>query len=62
MRPLLFQRDNIIRSVAKFDPDYTKNIEGEIIRIHWDTHQLLNLVTKRLASVFNLGIEKNQKI
>ena len=62
IRPLLFQRDNIIRSVAKFDPDYTRNIEGEIIRIHWDTYQLFNLVTKRLASVFNLDIEKNQKI
>ena len=62
IRPLLFQRDNIIRSVAKFDPDYTRNIEGEIIRIHWDTHQLLNLVTKRLSTVFNLEIVKDQKI
>jgi hypothetical protein len=62
VRPLLFQRDNIIRSVAKFDPDYTRNIEGEVIRIHWDTYQLLNLVTKRLNNVFHLGIENNQKI
>lgn len=62
IRPLLFLRDNIIRAVALYDPDYTRNIEGEVIRIHWDTYQLLNLVTKRLASVFKLGIENNQKI
>lgn len=62
VRPVLFQRDNIIRAVAKFDPDYTRNIEGEVIRIHWDTFQLLNLVTKRLNHVFNLELENNQKI
>lgn len=62
VRPVLFQRDNIIRAVAKFDPDYTRNIEGEVIRIHWDTYQLLNLVSKRLNHVFSLGIENNQKI
>lgn len=62
IRPVLFQRDNIIRSVAKYDPDYTRNIEGEVIRIHWDTYQLLKLVTKRLNTAFNLNIENNQKI
>ncbi|MCB5185211.1 ATP-binding protein [Methylobacillus gramineus] len=62
IRPVLFQRDNIIRSVAKYDPDYTRNIEGEVIRIHWDTHQLLKLVTKRLDAAFNLQIENSQKI
>jgi len=62
IRPILFQRDNILRSVARFDPDYTRNIESEIIRIHWDTYQLLNLVAKRLNKAFNLEIEKNQRI
>lgn len=62
VRPVLFQRDNIIRSVAKFDPDYSRNIEGEVIRVHWDTHQLLNLVAKRLNNVFNLKLENTQKI
>jgi len=62
VRPVLFQRDNIIRAVAKYDPDYTRNIEGELIRIHWDTHQLLNLVTRRLNSFFNLNLENSQRI
>jgi hypothetical protein len=62
VRTVLFQRDNIIRSVAKFDPDYTRNIEGEIIRIHWDTYQLMNLATKRLNAAFSLSMENTQKI
>lgn len=62
VRPVLFQRDNVIRTVAKLDPDYTRNIEGELLRLHWDTYQLLNLVTKRLNKAFNLDLENNQKI
>lgn len=62
VRPVIFQRDNILRAVQKFDPDYTRNIEGEVIPIHWDTHQLQNLVAKRLNSAFSLNIEHVQKI
>lgn len=62
VRAVMFQRDNIIRSVQKFDPDYTRNIEGEVITIHWDTYQLQNLVTRRLNSAFNLNLENAQKI
>jgi hypothetical protein len=46
VRPVIFQRDNILRAVQKFDPDYTRNIEGEVIPIHWDTYQLQNLVVE----------------
>ncbi|MDO9141628.1 MAG: ATP-binding protein [Methylobacter sp.] len=62
VRVVIFQRDNIIRSIAKHDPDYTRNIEGEIIRIHWDTYQLFNLITKRLNTAFTLGLENSKKI
>ncbi|CAM2339144.1 MULTISPECIES: P-loop ATPase, Sll1717 family [Burkholderia] len=62
IRPIIFQRDNILRAVQKFDPDYTRNIEGEVISLHWDTYQLQNLVTKRLNVAFDLKIEKAQKI
>lgn len=62
IRAVMFQRDNILRSVQKFDPDYTRNIEGEVITIHWDKYQLQNLVTKRLNSAFNLNLENAQKI
>ncbi len=59
---MLFQRDNILRSVERFDPDYSRNIEGEILTIHWDTHQLQSLVTRRLNAAFSLDLEKAQRI
>lgn len=62
VRAVLFQRDNILRAVQKYDPDYTRNIEGEVIPIHWDTYQLQNLVARRLNVVFELGLENTQKI
>lgn len=62
VRVIIFQRDNIIRSVARYDDDYTRNIEGELIRIHWDVRQLFNLVTKRINSSLNLDLENTRKI
>lgn len=62
LRPVLFIRDNVNRSIAHFDPDYTRNIEGEILRIHWDQFQLLNLVARRLDKAFHLGIQNDQKV
>lgn len=62
IRPVLFLRDNINRSIAHYDPDYTRNIEGEILRIHWDQYQLLNLASRRLNTAFNLGIQNDQKV
>ena len=62
LRVVIFQRDNIIRSVARYDDDYTRNIEGELIRIHWDVRQLFNLVTKRINSSLGLKLENSRKI
>lgn len=62
VRAVIFQRDNILRAVQKFDPDYTRNIEGEVLPIHWDTYQLQNLVAKRLNVAFALNIENAQRI
>lgn len=62
VRAVIFQRDNILRAVQKYDPDYTRNIEGEVIALHWDSYQLQSLVAKRLNTVFDLKIENSQKI
>ncbi len=62
VRVVIFQRDNMIRAVQKHDPDYTRNIEGEVLTIHWDTYQLQNLVAKRLNAAFDLKLENTQKI
>lgn len=62
VRPIIFLRDNIYRTLAKEDPDYSRNIEGQVIRLHWDWAQLLTLVTTRMKLSFNITIEKDQKV
>lgn len=62
VRPVLFMRDNVNKLITRFDPDYTRNIEGEILRIHWDQFQLLNMVSRRLNTIFCLDIENDQKV
>jgi hypothetical protein len=60
--PNHFLRDNIFRSLSKEDPDYSRNIEGQVIRLHWDWAQLLMLSAKRMKVAFNLDIEKDQRV
>jgi hypothetical protein len=49
---LLFIRDNMFRALAEFDGDYSRNIEGNTLRLHWDEESLLNLVALRLRTAF----------
>ncbi|MFC2973845.1 P-loop ATPase, Sll1717 family [Azotobacter bryophylli] len=62
VRPIIFLRDNIFRALAKEDPDYSRNIEGQAIRLHWDWAQLLLLAATRMRISFNLDIEKDQRV
>lgn len=62
IRPIIFLRDNIFRALAKLDPDYSRNVEGQVIRLHWDWAQLLGLAAKRLKIHFSLDIEKDQRV
>jgi hypothetical protein len=62
IRPIVFLRDNIYRTLAKEDPDYSRNIEGQVIRLHWDWAQLLTLVTARMKLSFKIAVEKDQKV
>ncbi len=62
LNPVLFLRDNIFRALEKIDPDYSRNLEGEALRLHWDEYQLLNLVAARLKNSFNLQPENSIRI
>lgn len=62
IRPIIFLRDNIYRAVAKEDPDYSRNIEGQVMRLHWDWAQLLVLATSRMKVSFKINLEKDQRI
>ncbi|MEE4962431.1 ATP-binding protein [Pseudomonas alliivorans] len=57
-----FVRDNIHRAISKMDPDFTRNIEGQVLRLHWDEYNLFNLVCNRMRSAFNSKIENNTRL
>ncbi|VXC51710.1 Putative transposon gamma-delta 80.3 kDa protein (fragment) [Pseudomonas sp. 8Z] len=57
-----FVRDNIYRSISKLDPDFTRNIEGQTLRLHWDEYNLFNLVCNRMRTAFQSDIENNTRI
>lgn len=57
-----FVRDNIYRAISKMDPDFTRNIEGQALRLHWDEYNLYNMVCNRLRVAFDLKIENNTRV
>ena len=60
---ILFVRDNLFRALAKFDPDFSRHIEGSSLRLHWDENGLLVVVANRLRVHLNLeGVENDIKI
>ncbi|HET7307228.1 MAG TPA: ATP-binding protein [Gammaproteobacteria bacterium] len=62
IKPIIFLRDNIFRAVQTFDPDYTRNIEGHVLRLHWDENALFNFASLRLKFAFELEDESSLKI
>ncbi|MEH5974559.1 hypothetical protein PO654_26490 [Phytobacter diazotrophicus] len=57
-----FVRDNIHRAISKMDPDFTRNIEGQVLRLHWDEYNLFNLVCNRMRAAFQSTIENNTRV
>jgi hypothetical protein len=62
VRVTLFLRDNMARAVEQLDPDYSRDIEGQILRLHWEENQLFSLVCNRLRVAFNLDLENDVKV
>ena len=62
IQPTLFLRDNMFRTLARRNPDYSRNIEAQVLHIHWDEYQLKNLVCNRLREAFNIKLESNVKV
>jgi hypothetical protein len=61
-RVTLFLRDNMARAVEQLDPDYSRNIEGQTLRLHWEEGQLFSLICNRLRQAFNLSAESDLKV
>ncbi|VVO18471.1 hypothetical protein PS718_04016 [Pseudomonas fluorescens] len=62
IRPIIFLRDNVFRALAKEDPDYSRNLEGQVIRLHWDWPLLLQLAATRMKLSFHVEVEKDQRV
>jgi len=62
VKPIIFLRDNIFRSVAYHDQDFTRNIEGQTLRLHWDVNNLFYLVCNRIRLAFNDNTQNNRRL
>ncbi|HEY3445779.1 MAG TPA: 5'-methylthioadenosine/S-adenosylhomocysteine nucleosidase [Myxococcales bacterium] len=59
---MLFVRDNIYRSLAHLDTDFSRHIEPHSLRLHWDEQSLLPLVAQRLRIALNLPMENDIRV
>ena len=61
-RITVFLRDNIFRSIQQKDPDYSRNIEGHTLRLHWNVETLFTLAAVRLRVAFEMREEATRRI
>ncbi len=62
LQAIVFLRDNIFRAVELVDPDFSRNLEGQILRLHWDPEELFYMVCKRIRAAFPLEQESDVKV
>ena len=48
--------------MQQLDPDYSRNIEGSVLRLHWDLQSLWQFAASRLQQAFRLKQEPTAKI
>jgi hypothetical protein len=56
---VIFLRDNIARAIQDLDPDYSRNLEGSVLRLHWTEYELFAMACKRLRVASGLGVEND---
>lgn len=62
VQALVFLRDNIFRAIQLEDLDFSRNLEGQILRLHWDPEELFYMVCKRIRIAFSMERESDVKI
>ncbi|WP_309688596.1 ATP-binding protein [Stenotrophomonas sp. SORGH_AS_0321] len=58
----VFIRDNMLRAIEAEDRDFTRNLESQVLRLHWDPQELFYLVAKRVRFVFGVAKESDIKV
>jgi hypothetical protein len=58
----VFLRDNIFRAVQRDDRDFSRNLEGQVLRLHWDPEELFYMVGKRIRVAFAIARESDVKV
>jgi hypothetical protein len=59
---VVFVRDNMMRALAHFDNDFSRHIEGNTLRLHWDEPSLLHLIASRLRVAFEFDDENDMRV
>jgi hypothetical protein len=60
-RAVVFVRDNIFRAIQIEDNDFSRNLEAQVLRLHWDQQELFYMVAKRIRHVFPVDRESDVK-
>jgi hypothetical protein len=55
----VFLRDNIFRVIQLRDPDYSRNVEGDVLRLHWEEYHLFNMICNRIRVAFEIEPENS---
>lgn len=62
VQAIVFLRDNIFRAVQVEDRDFSRNLEGQVLRLHWDPDELFYMVCKRIRTAFSIQRESDVKV
>ena len=62
LQAIVFLRDNIFRAVQQEDRDFSRNLEGQVLRLHWDPEELFYMVCKRIRTAFLMERESDVKV
>lgn len=62
VQAIVFLRDNIFRTIQIEDPDFSRNLEGQVLRLHWDAEELFYMVCKRIRAAYSVERESDVKV
>jgi hypothetical protein len=62
VKALVFLRDNIFRAIQAEDQDFSRNLEAQVLRLHWDPQELFYMVTKRIRAALAVDKESDIKV